>query len=379
MTTRRQFLRTSALAAGALLLAACGGSAASGGTSPSSGSGADADVQKAFEYTKANMPAITLDILKAAKAEGKLSYYHGQTGSDDNIMAEFQKQFPFIKIEGVALSGGNLVERFNSEYKSQKYLVDVVSITSLPAATQAQKDGFVMPYTIGPASEIAPTHQVPGYVYSYGSSLMGLGWNPDRIKDDDAKASLLKWEGLADARWQGKKFAMNSDISGGSLQVLYTFEYKTFGTSLWQKMAPTANLYPGSPPIADSVISGESDIAAGLSAETMQQKWEKGAPIHWVFPEPILAVPLVQFIAAKPPNPNAAKVFVEHVFSLPVASMWASQGYLVDRKGTQDTRKVRNEPWWVQPDPSKLWSYTTDDILTTFPEVAKAWNSVFKK
>jgi iron(III) transport system substrate-binding protein len=376
MTTRRQFLRTTATATGALLLAACGGTAAGG--SPSSGSGADADIQKAFEYTKANMPAATLDLLKGAKAEGKFTYYHGQTGSDDGMLAEFQKQFPFIKIEGVALSGGNLVERFNSEYKAGKYLVDVVSITSLPAATQAQKDGFVMPNTIGPASEIAPTHQVPGYIYSYGSSVMGVGWNPTKIKDEDGK-TFATWEGLGDAKWQGKKYALNSDISGGTLQVLYTMEYKLFGTSLWQKMASSYNLYPGSPPIADAVISGEADIAAGLSAETMQQKFDKGAPIHWMFPEPILAIPLVQFIAARAPNPNAAKVFVEFAFSLPVMSMWASQGYLVDRKGVQDNRKVRSEPWFVAPDPGKLWPYTTEDILTTFPEVSKAWNGVFKK
>src|SRR5690349_22544085 len=151
-TSRRQFLESALSAGAALMLASCGGSAGS------ASGGADADLQKAFDYAKANMPAVTLDLLKAAKADGKFVFYHGQTGSDDAMLAEFQKQFPFIKVQSVTLSGGNLVERFNSEYKAGKYLVDVVSITSLPAAAQAQKDGFVMAYKPGPADEIPAAH-----------------------------------------------------------------------------------------------------------------------------------------------------------------------------------------------------------------------------
>lgn len=375
MITRRYFLQSTLGAGAALLLAACGG----GGSASSVSSGTDADVQKVFEYTQKNMPAVSLDLLKAAKAEGKFVFYHGQTGSDDAMLAEFQKQFPFIKVESVVLSGGNLIERFNSEYKAGKYLVDVMSITSLPAAAQMQKDGFVMAYTPGAAKEITPSHTVPGYVYAYESSIMAVGWNPNNIKDDDAKSVFSKWEGLGDARWQGKKYALNSDISGGSLQVLYVFEYKQFGTSLWQKMASNYNLYPGSPPIADSVISGESDIAAGLSAETMEAKWDKGAPIHWVYPEPVLALPLVEFIAAHAPNPNAAKVFLEYTLSLPSLATYAAQGGVPERKGVPDNRKVTSEAWYSPPNMGNQWAYTNEDIQTTFPEVSKAWNGIFKK
>lgn len=372
MMTRRNFLKSTVLT---LALAACGGTSAPASTSSSE----DPAFQKALDFVKTNMPAVTPDLLRAAKSEGKFVFYHGQTGSDDAMLADFQKIFPFIAVESVTLSGGNLVERFMSEYRASKYLLDVVSITSLPAAAQAQKEGFVMAYTPGPASEIPASHTVPGYVYSHYSSVMGIGWNPEKMKDDEAKSIFSKWEGLADPRLQGKKFALNSDISGGSLQVLYTFEYKQFGTSLWQKMASNYNLFPGSPPIADAIISGEADIAAGLSAETMQAKWDKGAPIHWSYPEPVLALPLVEFIGAKAPHPNAAKVFVEYTFSLPSLSTYVSQGALTDRKGVPDNRKVKSEPWFSPPDTTKLWTYTTDDILTTFPEVTKAWNGLFKK
>ena len=378
MTTRRSFLKTS-FSAGAALLLAAGGGGAAGSSSPSGGSAFDADVQKAYDgYAKANMPNVSIDLLQAAKKEGTLSLYHGQTGSDDASLTLFKQNFPFINVEAVALSGGNMLERFGGEYRSGKYLSDVVSITSKPAAEGFQKEGFIMNYTIGPANEIAPSHQVPGYIYSQYSSLNAVAWNPDHIKDDDAKV-FLKWEGLMDPKWAGKKFTINSDISGGSLQALYVYQYKTFGTKLWEFMAKNIVLFPGSVPMSDAIVSGEADIAGGAGADAFGTAYNKGAPVHWVYPEPIVSVPVVQFITSHAPHPNVSKVYQEFFFSKPSLANFVDQGAMVDRPGVPDNRKVKSEPWFVAPDPAKLWDYTSDDITNTFPEAAKAWNSVFKK
>jgi ABC-type Fe3+ transport system substrate-binding protein len=376
MATRREFLKAGLGAGAIVLLAGCGGTAAS--TGPSSGSGVDADIQKAYDgYVKQYMPNVSIDLLKAAKAEGKVSLYHGQTGSDDASLAIFKQNFPFLPVETVALSGGNMIERFGSEYRAGKYLADLVAITSLPAAMGFQKEGFVMEYKIGPADEIAPTHQLPGYIYSQYSSVNAVGYNPTKMKDEDARL-FQKWEGLLDPKWDGKKWAMNSDISGGALQVLYVFQYKTFGTALWEKMAKNVNLYPGSVPITDSIVSGETDIAGGSGADAFGAAYDKGAPVHWVYPEPVLAVPSVQFIASHAPHPNAAKVYQEFFFSVPSLSNYVQTGAMVDRKNVPDNRKVKSEPWFRPPDTTKLWPYTPEDITTGFPEAAKAWRSVFK-
>jgi iron(III) transport system substrate-binding protein len=182
-----------------------------------------------------------------------------------------------------------------------------------------------------------------------------------------------------DPKWNGKKFTLNSDISGGSLQVLYVYQFKTFGTKLWELMAKNIVLFPGSVPMADAIISGEADIAGGAGADAFGSKFDKGAPVHWVYPEPILSVPVVQFITSHAPHPNAAKLYQEFFFSKPSLANFVQQGAMVDRPGVPDNRKVKSEPWFVPPDPAKLWAYTSDDITNTFPEVTKAWNSIFKK
>lgn len=373
-TTRRSFLQMALGGGSALLLAAC----TSAPAAPAAVSSADADVQQAYDgFVKQNMPNVPIDVVKAAKAEGKVVYYHGQTGSDQARIDLFKKTFPFVAIEGVALSGGDLVQRFNTEYRAGQTLADVVFFTSLPSAEKAQKEGFILPYTIGPASEIAPSHQIPGNAYAVYSSLLAVAWNADKVKDEDAKV-FQTWEGLGDARWAGKKFALNSDVSGGTLQVLYVMQYKLYGTSLWQKLAQNYALYSGSVTIANAVASGEVDIANGGSAESWASLWDKSAPVHWAYPEPVLAVPVVQFIAAKPPHPNAAKLFQEFTFTLPSQNTHVNQGAFSDRKGVTDTRKVKSEPWYRAPDPSKLWSYTSQDIDTAFPEASAKWKEIFK-
>ena len=344
-----------------------------------SASGTDADVQRAYDtFVKANMPNVTLDVLKAAKAEGKLTYYHGQTGSDAAMLDLFGKTFPFITVDGVALSGGNLVQRFMTEYQAGQYLADVVFFTSMPAAEQAQQQGFVMPYKIGPADQIPASHQVPGYAYGVYSSVMATAWNADKIDDREAAAAFQTWQGLFDPRWQGKKFTLNSDYSGGTLQVLYVLQYRLFGTRLWERLAQNVTLYAGSVAMANAIASGEVDIAAGGSSESWAQLYEKGAPVHWAYTQPIAAVPVVQFIAAHAPHPNAAKVLQEFIYTVPAQNTYVAQGAFSDIPGTTDNRKVRSEPWFSPPDPGKLWSYTTADINATFPEASAAFRSIFK-
>lgn len=153
----------------------------------------------------------------------------------------------------------------------------------------------------------------------------------------------------------------------------------------WKSPTPTVVLAKAAPFLRESAIAfcncewPLTDRGAPWPGKAGRRPVSPEQGRNWTYPEPVLALPLVAFIAGKAPNPNAAKVFIEYLFSLPSLATYVSQGGLPDRKGVPDNRKIRSEPWFSPPDTSKLWSYTTEDILTTFPEVAKAWNSIFKK
>ena len=66
-------------------------------------------------------------MMEAAKKEGQVSLYGGQEITHPDIIAAFNKEFPFIKVLTTSGRGGDLVARIVSERRADKYLVDVMA------------------------------------------------------------------------------------------------------------------------------------------------------------------------------------------------------------------------------------------------------------
>ena len=63
------------------------------------------------------------EIIKGAKKEGKVIYYSAMTMSHSQLMAdEFQKKYPFIKVELLRMSGEKLLVRAITEAVSLETL-----------------------------------------------------------------------------------------------------------------------------------------------------------------------------------------------------------------------------------------------------------------
>src|SRR5262245_36696242 len=65
--------------------------------------------------------------LQAAKKEGQLSLYGGQEITHPEVLAAFNKEFPFIKVTATSGRGGDLVARIVAERRADKYLADVMA------------------------------------------------------------------------------------------------------------------------------------------------------------------------------------------------------------------------------------------------------------
>src|SRR5207342_366281 len=66
-------------------------------------------------------------VVEAAKKEGQLSLYGGQEVTHPDIIAAFNKEFPFIKVLTTSGRGGDLVARIVSERRADKYLADAIA------------------------------------------------------------------------------------------------------------------------------------------------------------------------------------------------------------------------------------------------------------
>src|SRR5579863_3908206 len=67
------------------------------------------------------------ELIAAAKAEGKLVYYTANFAEvEQQVIKEFNKRFPEIKIEMVRAPGGQLITRVKTEAAAGKLIADVI-------------------------------------------------------------------------------------------------------------------------------------------------------------------------------------------------------------------------------------------------------------
>lgn len=339
----------------------------------------DADVQQVYDqFVKKEMPKVPIELVQAAKREGALSYYHLVTPGMPKLAQEFGKVFPFIKVQVQQLNGGPLVEKYMAESRAGQYLADVAVFSSLSDGKKAHKEGFVMQYAVSVEDELPKKQGVSGYIVPLASTMQVIPYNAERIKDADAKI-LRQWEGLLDARWNGKRFTIGEVMAGGTTHIVNFYFYKTFGTKMWERLAKESYaVFPGINPQLTAVVAGERDLAVHGSTSNIVAQWEKGAPVHWQYAEPHVALPYAQFINAKAPHPNAAKLFQEFAMSIPGQQILAATGTFSYRKGTKETGKYVSEPWYAPPDSAKYWDYDDEELAKVLPDLAKQWRAIFK-
>src|SRR5690242_11009815 len=66
-------------------------------------------------------------VVEAAKREGQLSLYGGQEITHPDIIAAFNKEFPFIKITSASGRAADMMTRIVAERRADKYLADLTA------------------------------------------------------------------------------------------------------------------------------------------------------------------------------------------------------------------------------------------------------------
>jgi ABC-type Fe3+ transport system substrate-binding protein len=372
---RRAFLKGGLFAASGLasvdLIAVCGGQ--------SQPSGARDDVQQAYEgFVKKEMPNVSIDLLKAAKQEGTMTNYMTVQAFNKAMVEAFQKTFPFVQVQLTSLNGGPLVAKFMAESRANQNNADIVMFSSSSDAQTALDQKFVMNYKPTVEGELSMDHGVSGYVMPVTAEVEVIAYNSQKLKDADVQI-LKKWDGLLDTRWDGKKFAVSEVLSGGVAQLLNYYFSKQFQARMWQRIARSGySIYPGGNPALDAVISGDIDIAVGVVASLAVAKLQTGAPLRWTNPTDWLITPDVQFINAKAPHPNAAKLFQEFALSAPGQKIFGDFGGVSLRKGIKSNADFQKQSWYQPVEATKAWSYTDKDLAAAMPDVAKQWRSIIK-
>jgi iron(III) transport system substrate-binding protein len=277
-------------------------------------------------------------VVEAAKKEGQLSLYGGQEITHPDIVAAFNKEFPFVKVTAVSGRAADILARIVAERRAEKYLADLTaSGPNGPRTLYLNK----MLDPIAPAlmlAEVADTSKWYGgrhwyadpenqYIFMFEGTIVstGLSTNTELVPPDAIRSY---WD-LLQPKWKGK--LLGQDPRGAALPtpVLMLYHrpelgadflrrfYTETGITLFRDRRQGTNwLATGKFPVCH--LCREIDKAAkqGLPVEAIApEKLKEGATIGG-------GGSSVLALINRAPHPNAAKVFVNWYLSRAGQSVW---------------------------------------------------------
>src|SRR3954471_3656087 len=217
------------------------------------------------------------ELIEAAKKEGKLVYYTANFAEvEQEVIREFNKRFPEIKIEMVRAPGGQLITRVKTEAAAGKLIADIVDHSD--RALMSELVDLFQDYAPPNAADYNPEAQISPKLWPRVTLVWSIAYNTER-----EKAPPKTWWNLTKpqyAKMTGQVFAQ----SGGTTWTRIMFERQVLGEDYWAKQAATHPiLYPSGAPMADALVRGE--VAMGpLLYNIVYQKQKDGAPIKIFFP-----------------------------------------------------------------------------------------------
>ncbi|HNP86218.1 MAG: extracellular solute-binding protein [Chloroflexi bacterium SZAS-1] len=350
--TRRQFLKLSTAAGFTALLAACGGAASTTAptTAPAAGGAATAAPAAATAAAPAQLPAAPapgpidaktaggLDALaEAAKKEGELSTIAlpDDWANYGEVKKAFLAKYPFLKhndltpdassaqeIEAIKANAGN----------SGPQNPDVVDVAFV-FGDSSKKDGLFQPYKVATWDSIPASLKDPdGYWYADYYGVMTFEVNTAIVKNVPQDwADLLKPEYKGQIALAGDPTGSGQAINavwaaslgnGGSLDDAGP------GLEFFKKLNDAGNLLPVIAKPA-TIAKGETPIALRWDYNALANRdASAGNPeIAVVVPKSgSLAGVYVQAISAYSPRPNAARLWMEFLYSDEGQLLWL-KGY----------------------------------------------------
>jgi putative spermidine/putrescine transport system substrate-binding protein len=279
-------------------------------------------------FAGAAMAEPSAELVAAAKKEGQLTTialarsWCGYGG----VIDAFKAKYPEIKVNELNPDGSSADEleavRANKTNKGPQ-APDVIDV-GLAFGPQAKAEGLIAPYKVATWDEIpADVKDADGHWFADYYGVMAFGVNSDIVKTAPADwADLLKSEYAASFALTGDPRASNQAIlgvmsAGLSKGVAPGAESGRKGLEFFAELNKKGNFVPVTAK-AGTLAQGQTPIIAGWDYNLLawRDSLKGNPPVKVVIPSSnSLAGVYVQAISAYAPHPNAARLWMEYLYS----------------------------------------------------------------
>jgi len=258
---------------------------------------------------------ITPEILAAAKTEGQVTWY---TSADlvlaNKLKAAFEQKYDGIKVNVLRQSSSTIYNRANQEFDLGTNAADAIETSVMSHFVDMKAKKMLQPFAPATANLIrSPKLSDPEhYWHAVKLELTSLNYNNDKLKGEDVPKT---WKDLLDPKYSGKIVQGHIKSSGDTALIAYNL-VKMYGWEYFEGLRKNNVLTMQACTQVELVARGERLIMMCDYSQLFTARAQNISVIGAVLPQDgvfMLAGP--EAILAKAPHPNAAKVFVNWLFS----------------------------------------------------------------
>jgi ABC-type Fe3+ transport system substrate-binding protein len=266
--------------------------------------------QPAFGGTRSRLDT---QVVEGAKKEKKLVFYTTlDLPQTITVVYEFVQKYPFMDLEVHPLETEALVERVQNEARNATPGCDVVIGGS--GLMQPLLDERLLSSYLSPERESVSRglKDRAGFWSAFYINHLALGYNKTLVKQEEVPKA---YEDLLEPRWKGRQIALDA-TSHGILRGLAASWGEDKAVAYLKRLAKQKPVMARASIVAVETMHLGNVSMVIARAPVIQGYIEKlSSPIHWVTLEPVIAQIDAIMLAAQPPNPNAARLFIDFVLS----------------------------------------------------------------
>ncbi|MEM4362680.1 MAG: extracellular solute-binding protein [Candidatus Caldarchaeum sp.] len=252
------------------------------------------------------------ELVEAARREGKLVIYHTLPPAQmDKLVAEFKQRFPGIEVETWRGGTAELLSKVLGEYRGGVYAVDVLFGSDAPFVV-LHREGVLArrpPEVVLPDG--FPSELILDIGYAIRRIFFVLMYNTKLVSAEMAPKTI---EDLAKPEWRGKISAADFTTHTPTIYFLMQLKEMWGEEKFWNWMK---GLLANKPiwksetlPAAVAVESGEAAVALTVHTN-VAVALDRKAPVGWTWLNPLMGWSTPLTMAARPPHPNTAKLFIQ--------------------------------------------------------------------
>jgi iron(III) transport system substrate-binding protein len=305
------------------------------------------------------------DVKTLAEAEGKLMFYASFNATDSKVLIDgFKQLYPKIDAAFYRATDALMMERILTEARSGRNLWDVM-MTSSFYGYNLKKRGMLAAYDSPERKFYRDGYKDPQATWtSIFTNYGAFGFNTRNV----AKTSIPKsYNDLLKPEWKGNIGIDSRAYEWFGTMVKAMGDEK--GLAYMRELAKQVSLRNGRTILSQLVAAGEFKGALSAYSAQFEQMKPAGAPVDWVYLNPVFANIHPTGISAKAPHPNAGKLFVDFVLSKRGQELVRNMNRIPDRSDTPPEQMRFIEG--VKP------AFAPNEVLENFEAYAKTFHDIF--